>query len=450
MIIAKKFFQILMIPLFVKFWDLPQSWGGTTWQLWGEGGDGEGDRRDLGALEVTPENIAVNLRVTRGPDWTWSDEDGGEGKTGVILSFDKSKAIAQVLWEGGQAHKHYRFGLKSDLMICIGANSSLGRRNSQLFFASKSQTLLIFDWDDTLFPTTYVLWLGLCAASGVSSCFLPGILVLFCICSGIVKNWSKTKLGTWWGLDIIDRHANMYWNGFQDLPSKTAQKAWVLYGLTRPFSRYDKTFKRPKRIEQRFLTEVRDDLKLVWNKPLKEQDLSSAEKNSIGKKLELCASHAVELLKQADRFGVLDQLVSYAASDCFGVSKTIWLNSLTEEKLSYWRWHEHRGCLNRARISMRRLAVSSRSSRFPLSMRKKASRWATVWPEKKHEETKTSSCHLRVFTVLLPFPQYCRVYMGVLVLFITVQYAFLAQISEVYGSWYLCILLLGYVCVAVQ
>lgn len=169
----------------------------------GEGGDGEGDRRDLGALEVTPENIAVNLRVTRGPDWTWSDEDGGEGKTGVILSFDKSKTIAQVLWEGGQAHKHYRFGLKSDLMICIGANSSLGRRNSQLFFASKSQTLLIFDWDDTLFPTTY----------------------------------------------------------------------------------------------------VRDDLKLVWNKPLKEQDLSSAEKNSIGKKLELCASHAVELLKQADRFG---------------------------------------------------------------------------------------------------------------------------------------------------
>ncbi len=106
---------------------------------------------------MTPENIAVNLRVTRGPDWTWSDEDGGEGKTGVILSFDKSKAIAQVLWEGGQAHKHYRFGLKRDLMICIGANSSLGRRNSQLFFASKSQTLLIFDWDDTLFPTTYVL-----------------------------------------------------------------------------------------------------------------------------------------------------------------------------------------------------------------------------------------------------------------------------------------------------
>ena len=119
----------------------------------------------------------------------------------------------------------------------------------------------------------------------------------------------------------------MYWDGFQDLPSKTAQKAWILYGLTRPFSRYDKTFKRPKRIEQRFWTEVRDDLKLVWNKPLKEQDLSSAEKNSIGKKLELCASHAVELLKQADRFGVSDPK-NPAFDCCFGVSKTIWLRFL--------------------------------------------------------------------------------------------------------------------------
>lgn len=170
-------------------------------------GEGEDDHRDRAcdALEVTAENIAVNLRVTRGPDWNWGDEDGGEGRTGVILSFDKAKAIAQVLWEGGQAHKHYRFShMKSDLIISTGAaNSTLGRRNSQLFFSSKSQTLLIFDWDDTLFPTTY----------------------------------------------------------------------------------------------------VRDDLKLVWNKPLKDQDLSSTEKNAIGKRLELCASHAVELLKQADRFG---------------------------------------------------------------------------------------------------------------------------------------------------
>ena len=450
MIIAKKFFQILMIPLFVKFWDLPQSWGGgttgTTWQrvLWGEGGDGEGDRRDLGALEVTPENIAVNLRVTRGPDWTWSDEDGGEGKTGVILSFDKSKAIAQVLWEGGQAHKHYRFGLKSDLMICIGANSSLGRRNSQLFFASKSQTLLIFDWDDTLFPTTYVLWLGLCAASGVSSCFLPGILVLFCICSGIVKNWSKTKLGTWWGLQRCIGMASKIFQ-VKRLRRLGFCMVWQghLAGMTRPSNV-------PKDLNSVFWLRYGMTWNLYGINPWKNKTWALPKRTASAKSLSFVPPM---LLNFWSKQIALVSWINYAASDsdcCFGVSKTIWLNSLAEEKLSYWRWHEHLGCLNRARISMRRLAVSSRSSRFPLSMRKKASRWATVWPEKKHEETKTSSCHLRVFTVFLPFPQYCRVYMGVLVLFITVQYAFFAQISEVYGSGYLCILLLGYVCVAVQ
>ena len=440
-----------MIPLFVKFWDLPQSWEGgttgTTWQLRGEGGDGEGDRRDLGALEVTPENIAVNLRVTRGPDWTWSDEDGGEGKTGVILSFDKSKTIAQVLWEGGQAHKHYRFGLKSDLMICIGANSSLGRRNSQLFFASKSQTLLIFDWDDTLFPTTYVLWLGLCAASGVSSCFLPGILVLFCICSGIVKNWSKTKLGTWWGLDIIDRHAKMYWDGFQDLPSKTAQKAWVLYGLTRPFSRYDKTFKRPKRIEQRFPGVFWLRYGMTWNlygiNPWKNKTWALPRRTASAKSLSFVPPMLLNFWsKQIALVSRIQKTLPPTPTVALVFQKRFGSDSLTEEKLSYWRWHEHRGCLNRARISMRRLAVSSRSSRFPLSMRKKASRWATVWPEKKHEETKTSSCHLRVFTVFLPFPQYCRVYMAVLVLFITVQSMHFwprsqkSMVRDIYASCY--------------
>lgn len=34
--------------------------------------------------------------------------------------------------------------------------ATIGRRNSQDFFSAKLQTLLIFDWDDTLFPTTYV------------------------------------------------------------------------------------------------------------------------------------------------------------------------------------------------------------------------------------------------------------------------------------------------------
>jgi len=32
----------------------------------------------------------------------------------------------------------------------------IARRNSQFMFSMKNQTVIIFDWDDTLFPTTYV------------------------------------------------------------------------------------------------------------------------------------------------------------------------------------------------------------------------------------------------------------------------------------------------------
>ncbi|CAE7778885.1 unnamed protein product [Symbiodinium sp. CCMP2456] len=145
-------------------------------------------------------------------------------KVGVILSFDTTKMTAQVLWEGsGKAHSHYqplarileaalspelRYGKSKELVLYVGSNSTLataplGRRNSQAFFADKAQTLLIFDWDDTLFPTTY----------------------------------------------------------------------------------------------------VRDDLDLSWNKPLKDQSLTWAEKAEVGKKLDQCAAHVVELLKSACSFG---------------------------------------------------------------------------------------------------------------------------------------------------
>lgn len=162
-----------------------------------------------GPQPVTPDNIAVNLRVQRGPDWQRGQEDGGAGKVGVILSFDTTKMTAQVLWEGsGKAHSHYQYGKSKELVLYAGSNSTLataplGRRNSQAFFADKAQTLLIFDWDDTLFPTTY----------------------------------------------------------------------------------------------------VRDDLDLSWNKPLKDQSLTWAEKAEVGKKLDQCAAHVVELLKSACSFG---------------------------------------------------------------------------------------------------------------------------------------------------
>lgn len=38
----------------------------------------------------------------------------------------------------------------------LGVPASLGQRNSQLLFAEKPHTALVLDWDDTIFPTTWV------------------------------------------------------------------------------------------------------------------------------------------------------------------------------------------------------------------------------------------------------------------------------------------------------
>lgn len=128
-----------------------ESLGGSNWP--------SGEMTD----PVTEDNIALSLRVVRGQDWQWGDEDGGPGSVGIVLSFDRKSLTAQVLWEKtSQAHSHYRYtksnSKTSDLMIFQPALCpsvpSLGRRNSQDFFASKFQTVIVLDWDDTLFPTS--------------------------------------------------------------------------------------------------------------------------------------------------------------------------------------------------------------------------------------------------------------------------------------------------------
>ena len=122
-----------------------------------------------------------------------------------------------------------------DLKICT-AGASLGRRNSQPFFDNKSQTLLIFDWDDTLFPTTY-------ASETAVEC---------------LEEFQPTGIQAYRLLSTLEVH----------LP-----------------------------------VQVRDDLKLVWNKAFKDQELNAAQKRSIGEKLERCATHVVDLLRKADSYG---------------------------------------------------------------------------------------------------------------------------------------------------
>lgn len=122
---------------------------------------------------LTKSNAKPDLLVVRGLDWKWGDEDGGMGQPGRILSVCKNTQTATVHWQAtGLVESHYRFGTRkcdlcltqgfrdatqSKMMAALsGFRRSSTRRNSQRTFADKAQTVIILDWDDTLFPSTFV------------------------------------------------------------------------------------------------------------------------------------------------------------------------------------------------------------------------------------------------------------------------------------------------------
>lgn len=72
-------------------------------------------------------DVDVGLRVVRGPDWEWSDQDGGEGHVGTVvevgepLGSDGSRAVV-VQWDCGERSR-YRCGVdgKYDLRVLDSA-----------------------------------------------------------------------------------------------------------------------------------------------------------------------------------------------------------------------------------------------------------------------------------------------------------------------------------------
>ena len=71
--------------------------------------------------------VQVYLRVVRGPDWEWGDQDGGEGHVGTVVEVgepsvsDGGRAVV-VQWDCGERCK-YRCGLegKYDLRVLDSA-----------------------------------------------------------------------------------------------------------------------------------------------------------------------------------------------------------------------------------------------------------------------------------------------------------------------------------------
>ncbi|XP_061168835.1 uncharacterized protein LOC133178089 [Saccostrea echinata] len=64
------------------------------------------------------EMIAVGCLVTRGPDWKWGDQDGGEGNVGTVYRVRK-EAVILVKWPNGN-RSNYRYGYdnKYDVTVC--------------------------------------------------------------------------------------------------------------------------------------------------------------------------------------------------------------------------------------------------------------------------------------------------------------------------------------------
>ena len=43
--------------------------------------------------------MCVGLRVVRGPDWEWGDQDGGEGHVGTVVESEPSHRAVVVHWD---------------------------------------------------------------------------------------------------------------------------------------------------------------------------------------------------------------------------------------------------------------------------------------------------------------------------------------------------------------
>ena len=64
----------------------------------------------------------LGVRVVRGPDWEWGDQDGGEGFVGTVVGAEEGSGKVVVQWDMGQSHS-YRSGYagKYDLRILDSA-----------------------------------------------------------------------------------------------------------------------------------------------------------------------------------------------------------------------------------------------------------------------------------------------------------------------------------------
>ena len=82
--------------------------------------------------------IKPGLRVVRGPDWQWGDQDGGEGCVGTVAGISGSEddgrvngTAVVVQWDAGN-RCNYRCGLESKYDLRVYDTAQIGKYQKPL------------------------------------------------------------------------------------------------------------------------------------------------------------------------------------------------------------------------------------------------------------------------------------------------------------------------------
>ena len=73
----------------------------------------------------------VGLRVVRGPDWKWANQDGGDGFVGTVVEVGRSGSHTSpdktvvVQWDSG-VRTNYRIGYQEAFDLRVFDNASVG------------------------------------------------------------------------------------------------------------------------------------------------------------------------------------------------------------------------------------------------------------------------------------------------------------------------------------
>lgn len=79
--------------------------------------------------------ISVGLRVVRGSDWQWADQDGGVGSVGTVVeiggqgSSKNPDNTVVVVWDSG-VRANYRAGYEGKDDLCVLDNAPTGPTSS--------------------------------------------------------------------------------------------------------------------------------------------------------------------------------------------------------------------------------------------------------------------------------------------------------------------------------